>query len=333
MKSFLSLLAIIILTVGAAVAQPRIHVGINTGFNTTYVLDQGLRSNPNYIAQANYEWFPIGGAVGIDITKGLGFQFESIRAAQGQIYQMIQTVESVQKMIAERNIDLSYIQFPLLLKLMSTSVKPVRFNFQIGPQLSLLNSGSETIRFIEDASINLEDYANVSPENLSEMADITNVLVGSENDLPQPYLDAIENGEITPGENPLEVPLKYFEDPNTAGEYDMPQDAVMMLMSSEAENELQKFKDKEVQIAFGFGLDFDVLKHFYISANVRGNYSFTDMRNEDLINMINDKDITTIFDQRANLLLGVQVGLHWVIGGNRSFRAKRAALSDDGGVR
>ncbi len=318
---------------GFAFAQPRIHLGITTGFNTTYVLDKGLQSNPNYIAQAKYDWFPIGGSVGIDITNGIGIQFESIRAAQGQIYQMIQTVQSVQKMIAERNIDLNYIQLPLLLKIMGTSTNPVRFNFQIGPQLSLLNSGVETIKFFEDANIDLADYTDLSPDNISEMADVTDVLVSNQADIPQAYLDAIDNGEVTPGDNPLEVPLKYFEDPNTQGQYDMPQDAIMQLMSSEAENKIQKFKDKEVQLAFGFGLDFDVLKHFYISANVRGNYSFTDMRNQDLIDMINDKDISSIFDQRANLLLGVQIGLHWVIGGNRSFRAGRAAASKAGGVR
>jgi hypothetical protein len=99
----------------------------------------------------------------------------------------------------------------------------------------------------------------------------------------------------------------------------------MTLMSSQAENEIQKFKDKEVQLAFGFGVDIDVLKHFYISVNVRANYSFTDMRNQDLIDMIGDDDITGIFTNRANLLVGAQFGLHWIIGGNRSFRAKGKA--------
>ncbi len=332
MKTLYGFFIFIILT-GTTMAQPRIHLGITSGFNTTWVLDNGLQSNPNYITQANYNWFPIGGSVGIDITNGIGFQFESISATQGQVYQMMQTVQSVQKMIAERKIDLNYIQLPLLLKLMGTGVKPVRFNFQIGPQLSLLNNGLETIQFYEDASIKLTDYTEIPPENTGEITEITQVLVSNEGDLPQPYLDAINNGDITPGDNPLEVPLKYFEDPNTPGQYDMPQDAIMMLMSSQAENELQKFKDKEVQLAFGFGIDIDVLKHFYISTNIRGNYSFTDMRNQDLIELVNNGEITNIFSNRANLLLGVQIGLHWVIGGNRSFRAKRAALNDDGGVR
>lgn len=318
MKLFISTL-LLCLSTNALLAQPRIHLGITTGFNTTYVLDKGLNSNPIYAAQARYDWFPVGGSIGIDITKGFGFQFESIRAAQGQMYQMVQTVQSVQKMIAERNIDLQYIQFPLLLKFMGSGIKPVRFNFQIGPQLSLLQSGSETIRFVEDAGINLNGENDIP-------LDVTKVRISNQGDIPQSYQDAIANGELTPGDNDLEVPLRYFENEENPGQYDMPQDAMMTLMSSQAENEIQKFKDKEVQLAIGFGMDIDVLKHFYISVNVRANYSFTDMRNQDLIDMIGDDDITGIFTNRANLLVGAQFGLHWIIGGNRSFRAKGKAV-------
>lgn len=322
MRSLFTVLVLVLLT-STLFAQPRVHLGITSGFNSTYVLDKGLSANPDYIAQANFEWLPIGGSIGIDITKGFGFQFESIRTAQGQIYQMVQTVQSVQKMVAERNIDLQYIQFPLLLKFMGSGVKPVRGNFHVGPQLSLLSSGSETIKFIEYAKINLAGDENDIP------VDVTKVLVRNQGDIPQSYNDAIANGEVTPGDNELEVPLQYFENQDNPGEYDMPQDAEMTLMSSQVDNEIQKFKDKEIQIAFGVGVDVDIIKHFYISANVRGNYSFTDMRNQDLIDLIGDEDISGIFNNRANLLIGIQIGLHWVIGGNRSFRAKKANSEDN----
>ena len=62
---------------------------------------------------------------------------------------MVQIVQSVQKAIAERNIDLQYIQFPLLLKFMGSGVKPVRGNFHVEPKLSLLSGGLEAIRFGE----------------------------------------------------------------------------------------------------------------------------------------------------------------------------------------
>jgi len=315
MKFGINLFALVLLA-GTAIAQPKFHIGLTTGFNSTHVLDKGLSSDPRYVAQANFEWAPIGASFGVDFSNRFGLQIESIKAAQGQIYQMIETVENVQNMIAERNIDLSYIQIPLLMKMMSGGTGPARFNFQAGPQLSLLNSGSETMRFIQDANINIAADGDIP-------IDITTVLVENQSDIPVEYLQGIESGEITPPiGNEMEIPLEYFEDMENPGQYAMPENSVMTLMDSEVGSEIQKFKDKEIQLAFGFGMDIDVLKHFYISANVRANYSFTDMRNQDLIDFIGDEDITSIFSNRANLLIGAQIGLHWVIGGNRSFRAK-----------
>ena len=314
---------IFILCAGSALAQPRIHLGINSGFNSTYVLDKGLSEDPRYTAKANYEWAPIGATFGIDFTNKIGLQLESIKAAQGQIYQMIETAQNVQQMIAERNIDLSYIQIPLLLKMMSGGNNAARFNFQIGPQLSILNSGSETLRFIQDANINLAEGGDIP-------LDAATVLVGSQTDIPVSYQDALASGEITPASaNELEVPLEYFQDMENPDQYNMPENSMMTLMNSEVESEIQKFKDKEIQLAFGFGMDIDLIKHFYISANVRASYSFTDMRNQDLIDFIGDEDLTSIFSNRANLLVGAQIGLHWVIGGNRSFRAKKETVIED----
>lgn len=312
----------------AAYAQPKVHIGINTGFNSTHVLDKGLNKDPRYISTASFKWAPVGFSFGVDFTNRFGLQFESIRAAQGQIYQMVETAQNVEKMIAERNIDLNYIQLPLLLKMMGGGDAAARFNFQIGPQLSLLNSGAETIKFIEDGSFDFVKGGDIP-------IDETMVLVANQEDIPLSYQQAIANGDISPpagGE--MEIPLEYFQNAENPDQFDLPQDAVMTLMNSEVENTIQNFKDKEVQLAFGFGVDIDVMKHFYISANIRGNYSFTDMRNQDLIDFIGDEDITNIFSQRANLAIGAQIGLHWIIGGNRSFRAaKRDAESTDTFIR
>lgn len=319
MKTIITILSLMLATV-SVMAQPVVHVGLTTGFNSTYVLDKGLSQDPRYIANANYKWAPVGFSAGIDFSHHFGLQLESIKAAQGQIYQMIETAQQIQTMIAERNIDLNYLQFPLLMKMMSGN-GAARFNFQLGPQLSLLNSGSETMKFVQAASVNLAQGGDIP-------LDATTVMVASQADIPQSYQDAINSGQITPpAGNNMEVPLEYFQDPSSPGTYNMPEDAVMTLMKSGVDNEIQKFKDKEIQLAFGFGVDVDVLKQFYISANVRGNYSFTDMRNQDLIDMIGDKDLTGIFNNRANLLIGAQIGLHWVIGGNRTFRAAKAAAA------
>jgi hypothetical protein len=44
------------------------------------------------------------------------------------------------------------------------------------------------------------------------------------------------------------------------------------------------------------------------------------MRNEDIINSLKAGDYSEIFGGRANLLVGVQVGLHYYFGTLRSFR-------------
>jgi hypothetical protein len=315
---------LLLLISASAYAQTRIHLGMNTGFNSTHVLDKGLNQDPRYISTTNFKWAPVGISFGVDFGNFFGLQVESIKAAQGQIYQMIETAQNVERMIAERNIDLDYIQLPFLLKMMGGGNKAARFNFQLGPQLSILNSGAETIKFIENGSFDFAQDGDIP-------IDMTTVMVANEEDIPFAYQEALANGEVTPpSSNGMEVPLEYFQNPENPDQFDLPQDAMMTLMSSEAQNEIQRFKDKEVQLAFGFGMDFDVFKHFYISALVRGNYSFTDMRNSDLIEFIGDEDITSIFSQRANLAIGAQTGLHWVIGGNRSFRArKKAAESED----
>ncbi len=264
---------------GAIIAQPSFHVGFTTAVNSTFVLDKGLHSDPRYDAQATYKWAPVGFSFGLDITKGFGLQLESIKAAEGQIYQMIDIYQSV---VGEHKFDLQYLQFPLLMRFMGSGVKPARFNFQIGPQLSILQKGVESM------------YYAASTQQIPDGAEIP-------------------EGAIL----------------NDDGTYSVPELQSTVLMSKNAENELQRFKDKELQLAFGFGMDFDLLKYFYLSANVRANYSFTDMRNSDLLELIRSDNLGSLLDNRANLLVGVQIGLHWVIGGNRSFKASKKEVEED----
>src|SRR5690606_2063155 len=82
------------------------------------------------------------------------------------------------------------------------------------------------------------------------------------------------------------------------------------------------FKNTEFSIAGAFGLDIDLSKHLVLSSQVRATYSLTDMRNGDVIDAIKNGDAASIFAQRANLLVGVQLGLHYTFGKTRSFRVK-----------
>ncbi len=82
------------------------------------------------------------------------------------------------------------------------------------------------------------------------------------------------------------------------------------------------FKNTEFQIAAAFGLDIDLSRHLYLSTQIRANYSLTDMRNGDVIDSIKSGNGSDIFGQRANLIVGVQLGLHYMFGSTRSFKYK-----------
>ena len=83
------------------------------------------------------------------------------------------------------------------------------------------------------------------------------------------------------------------------------------------------FKNNEFQIAAAFGLSIDLSRHLFLTTQVRANYSLTDMRNGDVIDAIKNGEGSDIFGQRANLLVGVQVGLNYSFGVTRSFRYKQ----------
>lgn len=82
------------------------------------------------------------------------------------------------------------------------------------------------------------------------------------------------------------------------------------------------FKNTEFAIALAFGLDIDLSKHLYLTTQVRGNYTLTDMRNGDVIEQIKNGDGGSIFGQRASMNVGMQLGLHYTLGKTRSFKFK-----------
>ena len=82
------------------------------------------------------------------------------------------------------------------------------------------------------------------------------------------------------------------------------------------------FKNTEFQIAAAFGLDIDIAKHLYLTTQIRANYSLTDMKNGDAWETIISGKPQDILSQRANLLVGIQLGLHYTFGVTRSFKFK-----------
>lgn len=83
------------------------------------------------------------------------------------------------------------------------------------------------------------------------------------------------------------------------------------------------FRNTEFEIAVALGLDIDLSRHLFLTTQIRANYSLTDMRNGDVIDSIKNGSGSDIFGQRANLLAGIQIGLHYSFGTTRSFKYKR----------
>lgn len=283
MKKILLFLAFVLL-VGSAKAQIKFHVGLTTAINSTFVLDQGLKADPRYLSTATFKFAPIGVQTGIHLGKRFGLNLEAIRAAQGQVYQVI---DAYDKIVGERNFDMTYLQFPLLMQFMSGGDGMARFNFQLGPQISVLQTGVEVIKYIQSG----QDLTMLLPDGVP---------------IPQGSTD---NGDGT-----------YTFD-------EIPDDRIVMAtddidISGQIPEEVFEFQNQEIQLAMSVGLDLDLSKNLYLTTIIRANYSFTDMRGDDLIEIVKSGNVSELFDQRANLAVGMQIGLHWMFGGTRHFSVK-----------
>src|SRR5687768_7786756 len=98
---------------------------------------------------------------------------------------------------------------------------------------------------------------------------------------------------------------------NGDGTYEIPGDLPSKDIFTKKMND---FNNTEFSIAGAFGLDIDLSKHLFLTTQIRATYSLTDMRNGDVIEKIKNGDSADIFGQRANLLVGVQLGLHYMFG-------------------
>jgi hypothetical protein len=105
---------------------------------------------------------------------------------------------------------------------------------------------------------------------------------------------------------------------NGDGTYTIPNIPSQDILTKKAND----FKNTEFSIAGAFGLDIDLSKHLFLTTQIRATYSLTDMRNGDVIEKIKSGDSADIFGQRANLLVGVQLGLHYMFGTTRSHKFK-----------
>ncbi len=157
MKTRSVLLAFLLITTGFAQAQVRAHLGANTGITTTFLFDDGLKTDPQYVSVQTYETAPLGFSFGVDFTKKFGLQLESILANQQMVFEI---ADAVKTSIGERKIDMRYVQIPMLLRFMGGGDQKARMNFNFGPQLSILQGGLESFNVNEPgARISVPDGA------------------------------------------------------------------------------------------------------------------------------------------------------------------------------
>jgi hypothetical protein len=111
---------------------------------------------------------------------------------------------------------------------------------------------------------------------------------------------------------------------NGDGTYDVPALNKTELLSTAAQDPLAEFKKTQVQFAGNLGVDIDLSENIYFSTLLRANYSLTDMRNDELIALMkqNTNIAEDLFGRRANLLVGLQFGVHYMIGGVWSSRRR-----------
>lgn len=285
MKNFLLL---ILITGLVTKSFSQVHIGVTTAVNSSFVLDKGITSDPRYDAEMTYEFAPVGFSFGVDFTKSFGMQLESILANQGQMFEVLDVAKQV---VGQRNVDVSYLQLPLLFKFMSGSDKAARTNFSIGPQLSLLRNGSETLQYAQSIMSIPDEFASLNDDGTYTITD--------------PSTNQILTDQATKTEE---------------GNYQVPAMS-RELLSSQSTSEFERMKNKEFQVAASFGVDIDLGKNMYLTSLIRANYSLTDMRNSDVLEQVRNEGFESLFGKRSNVLVGIQIGVNYMFGGTRSYKS------------
>lgn len=82
-----------------------------------------------------------------------------------------------------------------------------------------------------------------------------------------------------------------------------------------AENVYNSFARRDVAIALTGGIDIDVYKRFLVTVNMRLVYGISDVRSDDLIKQLINKQMTlaSLAERRANLYWGTQFGIHYFL--------------------
>jgi hypothetical protein len=99
-----------------------------------------------------------------------------------------------------------------------------------------------------------------------------------------------------------------------AGTYELSSEYYRDVLTKEAND----FRNMDFQLAVALGLDIDISRHFILVTQLRANYSINGYRNEDAVNDIINGNASQVFAEKANLNVGVQLGLLYSFNVTRS---------------
>ncbi|KAA9340245.1 outer membrane beta-barrel protein [Adhaeribacter soli] len=274
-----SLLAAALLSCGffAANAQKGPHIGLITGYNTTWVIDSKLYDDPNYDSRTTWNSAPFGVVLGYKFNPSSTIQVEVFKNNMGAEYDIkgSNIFGGDTKTVGEKRIELQYTSVPVLYKF--TTGEKVRFNFHFGPQFNFLRKGSE----------------------VNQVTERTVLRAGlSSTDLTAGDVEVYENAPATSLD--LEIPNKSIV--LNAGTYNRPDHATYK------NDDKANFNKTDIGAALGLGLEADLIDNLYLSANVRFYYGFNDIRSDSWINMEKERGY---YESRNNVTGGFQLGLHY----------------------
>ncbi|MFC6996898.1 porin family protein [Rufibacter roseus] len=145
-KYFLPLLLLLPLAMQAqSIKGP--YIGVTTQYQNTWIINDEQYEDVNYRHKFTTKWAPFGVVAGYKFNENHNFQVELIRSKQGENFDF---VDDNGDKTGEKEIDLVYWNIPVLFKYTTTG--RLRFNFHVGPQLSILQKGREENRFSRDAT-------------------------------------------------------------------------------------------------------------------------------------------------------------------------------------
>ncbi|WP_066829191.1 porin family protein [Rufibacter ruber] len=117
------------------------YLGVTTQFQNTWIINDEQYDDVNYKHKFTTKWAPFGITAGYKFNENHNLQVELMRSKQGENFDL---VDKDGNKTGEKEIDLVYWNIPLLFKY--TTAGKLRFNFQVGPQLGILQKGTETNR-------------------------------------------------------------------------------------------------------------------------------------------------------------------------------------------